>query len=160
MYANKKMIGYVPQKRLNEFLKWSIRPCSIKFERIVYAKNTYGFTINVIFQNIIPIEKRKLISEKSWLIVGESYECRKNKKKMRKDVIKKMHINDKVLIERYIYDGKAAYMVVDPKSKLDLGVLSAGVAEYLSTNYSNAVFEAHLEDKYKDSYHVHINIYV
>ena len=160
VYVNDKMVGYVPRKRLNEFLRWSEKPCSIKYQRISQKDNTYGFTICVVFQDIVPIEERERASEELYVIVGADYECRKNKKKMRKDVIKKMHVNDKVLIERYTYNGEAAYMVVDRKSNVDLGVLNAGVAEYLSTKYPNAVFDAYLHDKFENSYHVHITVYI
>lgn len=52
VYANGKMIGYVPKKRLNEFLKWCDKPCSIKYKKISLVESTYGCTITVIFQKI------------------------------------------------------------------------------------------------------------
>ena len=52
VYVNNMMIGYVPQKRLKEFLKWCDRPCSVKYRSISLHEGTYGMTITVIFQNI------------------------------------------------------------------------------------------------------------
>lgn len=159
VYVNNMMIGYVPKSRVEEFLKWSDNPCSIEYKNIRFFDGTYGITINVIFQNTIPISELNLISESEYLIVGTKFECRKNSKKMRKNVIKKMHLGDSVFIERYLYKGLPAYMIVDPKSKLDLGVLSASTAEYLSTKFSNIIFDAYLCEKINDTYRVHIKIY-
>lgn len=159
VYINNMLVGYVPQKRLNEFLKWCDCPCSVKYTKIAFSQGTYGVTINVVFQNIIPISERTLVSESEYLIVGANFECRKNPKKRRMDVIKKMHLNDIVLIERFTYAGSAAYMIVDPKSNLDLGVFSATVAEYLSTKFKNVVFEAYLCEKVDSIYRVHVNVY-
>lgn len=50
VYANSKMIGYVPKNRLNEFLKWSDKPCSIKYKKIALGESTYGCTITIVFQ--------------------------------------------------------------------------------------------------------------
>lgn len=100
----------------------------------------------------------KVLFSNDFLIVGENYECRKNKKKLRRDVIKKMKVNDVVLIEQYIYNGKPAYMVIDPRTNLDLGVLSQGTAKWLSEDYPNAQIDAYLLDKYKNSFHVKVRV--
>lgn len=52
VYLNDKQIGYVPKKRLSEFLKWCDKPCSIKYKDIRLGESTYGMTICVIFQDI------------------------------------------------------------------------------------------------------------
>lgn len=158
VYSNNMMVGYIPEKQLNEFLKWCDKPCSIKYSRIIKSKNTYGLLINIVFEDIIPAKFRNIVYETEYLIVGVDYPCRKNKEKKRKDIIKHMHSGNIVVLEKYTYQGSAAYMIVDPKSSLDLGVLSAGAAEYIYDHYPNAIFDASLSSKYKNSYHVLIKV--
>lgn len=100
-----------------------------------------------------------LIFSKEFLIVGDKYECRKNPKKMRSDVNKKMKLDCPVYVEKYLYHGEPAYMIVDSKSKLDLGVLSKGAASWLTDYYSNGKTEAVLVDKCQGTFHVKISVY-
>lgn len=102
---------------------------------------------------------RPILFAKEFLIVGEKYECRKNSKKQRMGVIKKTTLKSSIHIERYTYQGKPAYMVVNTKEGLDLGVLSAGAASWLTDYYYKGNVEAYLVDKFQDSFHAKIVIY-
>lgn len=99
------------------------------------------------------------IFSKEFLIVGEKYECRKNPKKKRVDVIKKTTLKTPVHIEKYMYQGAPAYMIVNSKVDLDLGVLSKGAAAWLSDYYSQGTIKAILTDKFQNSFHVKITVY-
>lgn len=103
--------------------------------------------------------ERKILWSKEFLIVGEQYECRKDKKKKRCDVISKTKLNSPVHIEKYTYQGSPAYMIVNSKLNLDLGVLSQGAASWLSEYYSKGDVTAYLINKYDGSFHVKITIY-
>ena len=104
-------------------------------------------------------EESTLIFSKEFLIVGDQYECRKNPKKMRSDVNKKMKLDHPVYVEKYLYQGEPAYMIVDAKSRLDLGVLSKGAASWLTDYYSKGKVEAALVDNYQGTFHVKISVY-
>ena len=103
-------------------------------------------------------EDCEILFVNEFLIVGESYECRKNKKHKRINVIKKTKVNSPVHIERYLYNKKPAYMIVNTKLDLDLGVLSAGAADWLSDYYNKGTVFAELVDKYESSFHVRIAV--
>lgn len=94
-----------------------------------------------------------------YLIVGENYECRKNKRKKRLDVIKKMKPNNRVFLEKYYYQKKPAYMIINPGDNLDLGVLSQGAAFALSSKHPEGKFFAYLSNEYNNSFHVKIFVY-
>ena len=104
-------------------------------------------------------EGSKIIFEKEFLIVGEKYECRKNRNKKRLDIINKTRIGSPVHIEKYIYDGNPAYMIVNTEIGLDLGVLSSDAASWLTSYYSRGKTAAVLTDRFKDSFHVNVFVY-
>ena len=85
---------------------------------------------------------------------GTSYPCKKNPRIPRSKILKSMKVNDRVLIEKYTYRGWPSYLVVDPSSKCDLGVLGQGAADYLNAKYPNNVFIATLSDRHNTSFHV------
>lgn len=101
----------------------------------------------------------QLVFSNDFMIVGAQYECRKNKHKMRHAVIAKMKPNMQVNIEKYSYKGSPAYMIVDPKTHLDLGVLSQGAADWISRDYPNAKIEGILTERHNDTFKVKINVY-
>ena len=105
--------------------------------------------------DLLPDNSKVLFAE-NFLIVGENYECRKNPKKQRMEVIKKTKTGDSVHIEKYMYQGKPAYMIVNTKQNLDLGVLSSGAAEWLSKYYSKGDTIVNITDKYQTSFHVDV----
>ena len=107
----------------------------------------------------INIDTKKVLFKNNFLIVGTEYECRKNKKKKRIDIIKKMHLNSPVYIEQYMYKGTPAYMIVDKKRQLDIGVLSVNAASWLTDYYSKGITCVTLTDKYKNSFHVDVIVY-
>ena len=128
-----------------------------------------GWMVDIIFatKNLInsmsPVTEKnfdssKILFEKEFLIVGVSYECRKNKSKQRSYVIKQTQLSTPVHIEKYIYDKAPAYMIVNSKIDLDLGVLSAGAASWLSDYYSKGKTFAQLTNRYNDSFHVKITV--
>ena len=85
--------------------------------------------------DVIP-ENAEIIFAENFMIFGGNYECRKNPKKQRIDVIHKTKEGDAVHLEEYMYEGKTAYMIVHDKQKLDMGILGAGSAEILARYYS------------------------
>lgn len=103
-------------------------------------------------------ENDKIIFDKTFLIVGERYECRKNKKHKRSDVIKKTRLYTPVRVEKYTYRNKPAYMIVNADRNLDIGVLSQGAADWLSDYYKEGCVKAKLVDKYNSSFHVQITV--
>lgn len=104
-------------------------------------------------------ETREILFDKEFLIVGEEYPCRKNEKYKRMDVIRKAKLHSPVHIEKYTYDRKPAYMIVDTKRGLDLGVLSSSTASWLSDYYNKGTVEAELTGRYKSSFHVRVTVY-
>lgn len=105
-----------------------------------------------------PINKNVIFSNE-WLIVGESYECRKDPKKSRKYVINRTTLKSPVHIEKFIYARKPAYMIVNSNLGLDIGVLSAGAADWLTSYYDKGNTVVSLTDKFQDSFHVKVVVY-
>lgn len=101
----------------------------------------------------------QLVFSNDFMIVGAQYECRKNKKEMRQNIIKKMRPGMHVHVEKYSYNGSPAYMIVDPKSKMDLGVLSQGAADWITRDYPNAKIEGILTEKHNDTFKVKVCVY-
>lgn len=101
----------------------------------------------------------QLVFSNDFMIVGAEYECRKNKKKMRQNIIKKMRPGMHVHVEKYSYKCSPAYMIIDPKSKMDLGVLSQGAADWISRDYPNAKIEGILTEKHNDTFKVKVCVY-
>ena len=94
----------------------------------------------------------------TYLIVGSTYECLKNPRKYRYAVQANMCEGDPVIIEEYLYDGKSAYMVINPKNRLDIGVLSAGAAQYISMRFPHAVLHGVLDEQFDGTFR--INVYI
>lgn len=109
------------------------------------------------YQSIL--ENHKIFFDKTFLIVGEKYECRKNPKKKRSDVIKKTSLKSSVYIEKYFYNNLPAYMIVNAKNNLDLGVLSAGAASWLTDYYMKGETVVYLTDRFDGSFHVRVIVY-
>lgn len=99
-----------------------------------------------------------ILFDRSYLIVGYQYNCKKRPALERQYVIRSMHVGDTVHIEEYVYQRKAAFMITNPRNGLDLGVLSSGAADLLSHEYPNTVKRAILDDEYNGSFHVRIVI--
>lgn len=77
---------------------------------------------------------------KQWRVAGVIYECRKNPSRKRLDVLKPMKPGSALVLEQFVYNGRPAYMVVDCKSGLDIGVLYENNAEFLSECFPRAKF--------------------
>ena len=99
-----------------------------------------------------------VLFDRSYLIVGYQYNCKKRPSLERQYVIRSMNVGDTVHIEEYMNQRKSAFMVINPRNGLDLGVLSSGAADLLSHEYPNTVKRAILEDECKCSFHVRIVI--
>jgi len=84
---------------------------------------------NAIYMDCPPQEEKILMA------VGNEYECRIDTRKRRKDVIKKLHIGDFIEVKPYKYKNSTAFMFVDPRSRLDIGVIGSGSAEYIRNTY-------------------------
>lgn len=102
--------------------------------------------------------KNKIIFQKEFMIVGTKYECKKNVKKKRADVIKKTTLKTPVHIEKYFYNGIPAYMIVNTKLKLDLGVLSANAADWLTEYYSKGTTSVTLSKVHNDTFLVTVTV--
>ena len=87
---------------------------------------------------------RKPIKQLTISPVGITYDCRKTDKYTRQDILINMHEGDKVVIEKYKYKGKDAYMLVDVIRDDDFGVINSSLANDISTNYSDCTFEAYI----------------
>lgn len=87
----------------------------------------------------------------SLAIVGHEYPCKKDKKVMRSTAEKGIRIGSQVTIERYTYQGEPAYMVVNPKNGLDIGVLSRVQAGKLSKRTKAKVIRAEIVDFFDDA---------
>lgn len=118
-----------------------------------------GFSDIFKLRNKNTKNRGQLLFQNEFLIVGEKYECQKNHKKKRPNVIKKTNTKSPVHIEKYLYKGVPAYMVVNTKLNLDLGVLSGNAAAWLTDYYSKGETKAVLTDKFKESFHVKISVY-
>ncbi|MBO7726899.1 MAG: hypothetical protein J6S50_00450 [Oscillospiraceae bacterium] len=92
-------------------------------------------------------------------IAGVGYECRKDPKKKRLDVLKSLKVGAPLVLEYYEYEGRPAYMVVDCKSGLDIGTLHEGTAVSLKESFPNAVFVAKIVENNKFDVSVTYDIY-
>lgn len=93
------------------------------------------------------------------IIVGDSYECRKNSKKARRNIIAKMHVGDSVSVEFFRYKGRPAYLVVDDKSGLDIGVFSQVVADKIYASFPNAFISGHIDEIDGGNIHIVYSIF-
>lgn len=96
---------------------------------------------------------------RSYRVTGTAYECRKNPKKKRLDILKPMKLGDPVVLEFYEYEGETACMVVDCKSGLDIGVLHATSAKTLKEYYQNPVFIAKLTENHGYNVAISVDVY-
>ena len=110
-------------------------------------------------EEVNPNADKKVLFSNEWLLVGEAYECRKNPKKSRKYAIEKTTLKSPVHIEKFIYAKKPAYMVVNTALGLDVGVLSAGAADWLTPYYNKGNTVVSLTDKFQGSFHVKVVVY-
>lgn len=76
--------------------------------------------------------------------VGITFGCKKSFLRSRQSVLRKLKLGDLVDIERYTYNGKAAYLFVDKKTGLDFGVIPASEAEYITNTWKIKRFEAYV----------------
>ena len=94
-----------------------------------------------------PIGKRL----KAITLVGEQYACRKDKSMKRRAAEKGIKIGSKVILERYTYKGKPAYMVVNTRNNLDIGVISQVQADKLAARTSDKTLQGEIVEQYKDA---------
>lgn len=80
-------------------------------------------------------------------LVGITFECRKDERTNRQDVISYLKEGDIIEIEKYKYKRKDAYMLIDKATGLDFGVMSANLAEEFSKNYSNNKIEGYISKR-------------
>ncbi|MDO4490505.1 MAG: hypothetical protein Q4B85_05525 [Lachnospiraceae bacterium] len=102
-----------------------------------------------------------LIFEKEYLIVGNEYPCKKRSWVKRNKIMKKMNIGDPVIVKKYKYEGKPAFMIIDPKTKLDIGVLGQGSADTVNSyykKYKSVICNAVLTERAAGSFRVKIYI--
>lgn len=123
-----------------------------KFQK---ALSTLSFKRN---SNIAIFKNDNVIFDKSFLIVGDEYNCKKNSKFKRSDIIKKTSLKTPIRIEKYTYKKLPAYMIVNSKYNLDIGVLSAGAAAYLSDYFFKGSTIVELEEKVDSSFRVHVKV--
>lgn len=88
---------------------------------------------------------------KAVAVVGGEYPCRKDKKTMRDTAEKGIRIGSRVTIERYTYQGQPAYMVINSKNSLDIGVLSQGMAFKVSKQTKAKVIQGEIVDTFSDA---------
>ena len=104
-------------------------------------------------------DRDDLVAVKENAAVGIVYECRKNPKKSRLNVLKKMKVGSPVEFEFYFYQHEPAYMLIDRKSGLDFGNLSRGVAETIFKTFPHATIVGRITDMSCDFVHVRYEIY-
>lgn len=88
---------------------------------------------------------------RSRAVVGGEYPCKKDKKVSRVTAGKGIRIGSKVTIERFTYQRKPAYMVVNPKNGLDIGVLSQGTAFAVADRTKAKVIQGEIVDSFIDA---------
>lgn len=106
--------------------------------------------------NDVEAMKKRL---KSISLVGEQYPCRKDKRKMRRSAEKGIKIGSKVTLERFTYNRKPAYMVVNPKNGLDIGVISTAQASWLASKTDQTIIQGEIADQYGDADAKHWKVY-
>lgn len=100
-----------------------------------------------------------LVTVKENAVVGFVYECKKNPKKSRLKVLKKMKVGSLVDFEFYFFDNEPAYLLIDRKSGLDFGNLSRTMAASIFEHYPNATIVGQISDISSDHVHVRYEIY-
>ena len=100
-----------------------------------------------------------LVTTRENLAVGTVYECKKNHKKNRQQVLKKMKIGSPVDFEFYYYGDQPAYLLIDRKTGLDFGNLGQEVASSIFDQFSKCVIVGTISDFYDNSAHVRYEIY-
>ena len=118
----------------------------------------YAFTYVSNTSNTLP-PNATIHFEKNFLIIGVKYECLKNPSVQRSYAINNTNLNTPVHVEKYFYQDAPAYMIVNSISNLDIGVLSAGAASWLTDYYSKGTVFARLTDAFDGSFHVDIIVY-
>ena len=114
------------------------------------------FSINKIQPPSVPGKPADTRTNK---IAGVRYPCRKNPKKNRMDVLKNMKVGSPLILEYFEYEGQPAYMVIDCKTGLDIGVLYEETSIALKESYPNAVFVAKLVENNKYDVSIQYDIF-
>ena len=91
---------------------------------------------------------------KKFHLRGINFECKKDKNMQRQEVLQSVFLNrnTRVHLERYLYKGKPAYMVVLDKNNLDIGVVPDEmvdkVEKYNNRDYSLEIIRIYdIDDK-------------
>lgn len=104
-------------------------------------------------------DRDDLVEIKENYAVGTIYECKKNPKKNRLNVLKKMKVGSPVDFEFYYYQHEPAYMLIDRKSGLDFGNLSQTVADSVFKHFPNATIVGRISEILEDTVIVRYEIY-
>ena len=101
----------------------------------------------------------ELFFSNEFLITGASHFCTKNVKKKRRNVIKHKKPGALVYLEKYMHEDSVGYMVIDPKTGLDLGVLTPNAASWIYEKCNNTCVRCHLTKRDGDSFRILVNAY-
>lgn len=67
-------------------------------------------------------------------IKGAFAECNKDASRKRVEIIQRMNVGDRVLLETAFYEGTPFYLAVDANTGLDIGALPSELNKYLKLN--------------------------
>lgn len=92
----------------------------------------------------VGIPSRKPLKQMTVSPVGLTYDCKKTDKFNRQDIMINLREGDIVVIEKYKYKGKNAYLLVDSNYHADFGVINAELANEISSDFQDCEFEAYV----------------
>jgi len=95
-----------------------------------------------IFQAVRGLNSSPAVITGRERVMGAFAECRKDPNKQRKDVIESLSIGDPIILETAFYEGKPFFLVVDPRSGLDIGALESETSHLIKRDCPNAELSA------------------
>lgn len=99
-------------------------------------------------------ETRTVSYHRKFSLHGIRYESIKNPNYNRQEILTGLRKNDAVHLEKYIYNGEPAYMVVVDKRELDIGVVPAQIVprieKYANNDYSLKILKKFWIDESKN----------
>ena len=77
-------------------------------------------------------------------VMGAFAECKKDPSRKRVEIIQSLSVGDPLTLEIGFYEGAPFYMVVDPRTGLDIGSLRSETSRVIREQYQDAKFSATL----------------
>lgn len=80
-------------------------------------------------------------------VKGAFAECRKDPSRKRAEIIEGLNVGDVLTFETGLYEGKPFYMVVDPKTGMDIGALPSETNQSIRKQFTDPKLSASLTKK-------------